>query len=204
MIRTILADDHKLFCDGLERVLADTGEFIVVHKAYNGQSLLENLPHLNFDLLVIDVEMPLINGFDTIKRIRLNNPRCTIMVLSMHEESVFLQEAFMLGANGYLVKSMDSAYLIDSLLAGCSGSKIFPESIGNVKIESPFSTREQQILRLIASGRTSEDIASQLKISELTVKTHRRNMMRKLNVNNAAKLVSKALEMGYLITSPHG
>lgn len=201
MIRTILADDHKLFCDGLERVLAESGKFVVVHKAYNGQSLLENLPHLSFDLLVIDVEMPLINGFDTIKRIRLNNPGCTIVVLSMHEESVFLQEAFMLGANGYLVKSMDSAYLIDSLLAACGGSKIFPESIGNVKAETPFSTREQQILRLIAAGRTSEEIASQLKISELTVKTHRRNMMRKLNVNNAAKLVSKALEMGYLITS---
>lgn len=202
MIRTVLADDHKLFCDGLEKVLAESGYFNVIHKAHNGQSLLEHLPELNFDLLVIDVEMPLINGFDTIKRIRLNNPDSTIVVLSMHEESVFSQEAYLLGANGYLNKSLDSSQLIDSLLRACAGSKIFPATTRPPKIESPFSAREQEILQLIASGKTSEQIAHRLKISDLTVKTHRRNMMRKLHVNNAAKLISKALEMGYLFNSP--
>ena len=201
MIKTILADDHKLFCDGLERVLADSGKFTIVLKAHNGKALLEKLPGLEFDLLVIDVEMPLINGFDTIKRIRVNNPHSTIVVLSMHEESVFSQEAFMLGANGYINKSMDSSQLIESLLKVVGGSKIFPEMTGTPKIESPFSAREREILQLIAAGKTSEQIASRLKISDLTVKTHRRNMMRKLNVNNAAKLVSKALEMGYLFHS---
>jgi two-component system invasion response regulator UvrY len=201
MIRTVLADDHKLFCDGLERVLSDSGHFTIVYKAHNGQSLLEKLPRLAFDLLIIDVEMPLINGLDTIKRIRVNNPNCTIVVLSMHEEGVFSQEAFLLGANGYLNKSMDSSQLIDSVLAACSGSKVFPMKIAVPKIQSPFSDRELQILRLIASGKTSDDIAHNLKISELTVKTHRRNMMRKLNANNTAQLVSKALELGYLYGS---
>jgi DNA-binding NarL/FixJ family response regulator len=201
MIKTVLADDHKLFCDGLERVLADSGYFTVILKAYNGKSLLEQLHGLDFDLLVIDVEMPVINGFDTIKRIRVNNPGCTIVMLSMHEESVFSQEALILGANGYLNKSMDSSQLVNSLLKACTGLKIFPETSGVPKIESPFSSREQEILQLIASGKTSEQIAVRLKISNLTVKTHRRNMMRKLNVNNAAKLVSKALEMGYLFNS---
>jgi DNA-binding NarL/FixJ family response regulator len=201
MIKTILADDHKLFCDGLERVLAESGKFTIVLKAHNGKALLEQLPGLEFDLLIIDVEMPLINGLDTIKRIRANNPRTTIVVLSMHEESVFSQEAFMLGANGYLNKSMDSSQLIESLLKVVGGSKIFPQVTGTPKIESPFSAREHEILQLIASGKTSEQIASRLKISDLTVKTHRRNMMRKLNVNNAANLVSKALEMGYLFRS---
>lgn len=201
MIKTILADDHRLFCDGLERVLAETGTFEVVLKAYNGQSLLEQVHSIDFDLLVIDVEMPLINGFDTIKRIRLNNLHCTIVVLSMHEENVFAQEAYLLGANGYINKSMGSAQLIDSLLKACSGEKIFTETIGTPKIESPFSAREHEILQLIAAGKTSEQIAFRLKISNLTVKTHRRNMMRKLNVNNAANLVSKALEMGYLLPS---
>ena len=198
MIRTVLADDHKLFCDGLEKVLSASGHFKVIHIAHNGKSLLEELPGLAFDLLVIDVEMPFINGFDTIKRIRMNNPDCTIMVLSMHEEAVFSQEAFALGANGYVNKSLDSAQLIDSLLKACAGSKVFPEAMSQKKIESPFSLREREILQLIAAGKTSEQIAARLNISELTVKTHRRNMMRKLSVNNAAKLVSKALEMGYL------
>lgn len=201
MIKTVLADDHKLFCDGLEKVLAETRRFEVVLKAYNGQALLERLPDLEFQLLVIDVEMPLINGFDSIKRIRMNNPDCTIVVLSMHEETVFSQEAFLLGANGYLNKSMDSAHLIDSLLKACGGAKIFPEHVRAPKNESPFSAREQEILQLIASGKTSEQIADRLKISNLTVKTHRRNMMRKLDVNNAAKLISKALELGYLLNA---
>lgn len=201
MIRTILADDHKLFCDGLEKVLTGTGHFKVVHIAHNGKALLEQLPFLEFDLLIIDIEMPLINGLDTIKRIRLNNPYCTIFVLSMHEELVFSQEAFMLGANGYLNKSTDTSQLIDSLLKACAGEKIFPESTGAPKIESPFSAREREILQMIAAGKTSEQIATRLKISELTVKTHRRNMMRKLHVNNAAKLISRALELGYLFTA---
>lgn len=202
MIRTILADDHKLFCDGLERVLNDSNHFHVIQKFYNGQTLLEKLPSYNADLLIIDVEMPAINGFDAIKRIRLNNNTSKIVVLSMHEESVFSQEAYMLGADAYLNKSMESMQLIDSLLKTCNGEKIFPVSATTTKIESPFSDREHEILRLIASGKTSEQIAERLKISHLTVKAHRRNMMRKLNVNNTAELIAKALEMGFLYKLP--
>jgi DNA-binding NarL/FixJ family response regulator len=198
MIRTVLADDHKLFCDGLERVLNDSGHFQVVQKFYNGQTLLEKLQTHDPELLIIDVEMPHINGFDVIKRIRLNNSTAKIVVLSMHEETVFSQEAFLLGADAYLNKSMESMHLIDSLLKTCDGEKLFPAATTTTKIESPFSDREHEILRLIASGKTSEQIAERLKISHLTVKAHRRNMMRKLDVNNAAELISKALEMGFL------
>jgi DNA-binding NarL/FixJ family response regulator len=198
VIQTILADDHKLFCDGLERVLNDSGHFHVLQKFYNGQSLLEKMPSYNADLLIIDVEMPNINGFDALKRIRLNNTSSKIVVLSMHEESVFSQEAYLLGADAYLNKSMESMQLIDSLLKACDGKKIFPPASVTGKIESPFSEREQEILRLIAGGKTSEQIADRLKISHLTVKAHRRNMMRKLNVNNTAELITKALEMGFL------
>lgn len=197
-ISVILADDHKLFCEGLERVLSESGKFKVVGKFHNGQSLLENLNNLNADLLIIDVEMPLLNGFDTIKRIRINNPTLKIVVLSMHEESVFSHEAFTLGANAYLNKSMESAALIESLLAAYDGKKIFSSFSNVTKVESPFSDREYEVLKLIASGKTSEQIAERLHISHLTVKAHRRNMMRKLHVNNAAELISKALEMGFL------
>ena len=198
MIRTVLADDHKLFCDGLERVLNDSGNFKVVQKFHNGQNLLEHIGQIHPDLVIIDVEMPLLNGFDAIKRIRLNNMQSTIVVLSMHEESVFSQEAYSLGADAYLSKSMESSQLIDSLLKACQGAKIFPPTATAAKIDSPFSDREHEILRLIASGKTSEQIAERLKISHLTVKAHRRNMMRKLNVNNAAELITKAIEMGFL------
>lgn len=199
-IRTILADDHKLFCDGLDRVLSESGHFEIVAKFHNGQSLLENIGVCKPDLMIIDVEMPKLNGFDTIKRIRVNNPNIKIAVLSMHEESVFSHEAFTLGANAYLNKSMESAALIQALLQSCDGKKIFPvfTSATVTKKESPFSDREHEILKLISTGKTSEQIAERCHISHLTVKAHRRNMMRKLNVNNAAELISKALEMGFL------
>ena len=201
MIRTVLVDDHKLFCDGLERVLNDSGQFTVIEKFYNGNSLLEKMNSLQPDLLIIDVEMPNINGFDTIKRIRSNNNSSKIVVLSMHEENIYSQEAFMLGADGYLNKSMESRQLIDSLQKACDGERLFPAAAMTTKIETPFSDREHEILKLIGSGKTSEQIAERLKISHLTVKAHRRNMMRKLNVNNAAELISKALEMGFLYRS---
>jgi DNA-binding NarL/FixJ family response regulator len=201
MIRTVLVDDHKLFCDGLERVLNDSGQFKVIEKFYNGNSLLEKVNTLQPDLLIIDVEMPNINGFDTIKRIRLNNDTAKIVVLSMHEENVYSQEAFMLGADGYLNKSMESVQLIESLQKACNGERMFAASAMTTKLESPFSDREHEILKLIGTGKTSEQIAERLKISHLTVKAHRRNMMRKLNVNNAAELISKALEMGFLYRS---
>ncbi|HYG02373.1 MAG TPA: response regulator transcription factor [Chryseosolibacter sp.] len=197
-INTVLADDHRLFCEGLERVLTESGMFVVTGKFHNGQSLLENIHRVNADLLIVDVEMPLLNGFDAIKRIRVNNPSLKIAVLSMHEESVFSHEAFTLGANAYLNKSMESAALIDALLQACDGKKIFPSFSAVTKIESPFSDREYEVLKLIANGKTSEQIAERLHISHLTVKAHRRNMMRKLHVNNAAELISKALEMGFL------
>lgn len=198
MIRTILVDDHIMFCEGLQRVLEDSGKFLVVNKFNNGQTLLENYSNADPELIVMDIEMPGMNGFDAIKRVRINNSAIRIAVLSMHEESVFSQEAAMLGADGYLNKSLDSRILIESLLKICAGGKVFPSATQAPRIESPFSEREQEILRLIASGKTSEQIAERLKISHLTVKAHRRNMMRKLNVNNAAELVSKALEMGFL------
>ncbi|MBT1705493.1 response regulator [Chryseosolibacter indicus] len=202
LIRTFIADDHKLFCDGLERVLADSGKFKIVGKFNNGQSLLERLDDDSADLLIIDIEMPGLNGFDTIKRIRLSNSVLKIVILSMHEEAVFINEAISLGANAYLSKSMESAQLIESLKQTCEGKRIFPSTSSVApKIDSPFSEREQEILRLIASGKTSEQIAEKLCISHLTVKAHRRNMMRKLNVNNTAELISKSLEMGFLFNA---
>lgn len=198
MIETILVDDHKLFCDGLERLLNESGHFRVIEKFYSGQAVLEKIQGSTPDLLIIDVQMPNINGFDAIKRIRLNNAKTKIVVLTMHEELLFSQEAKMLGADAYLNKSMESAGLIDALVRTCKGEKLFPAGAAAAKIESPFSDREYEILKLITTGKTSEQIAARLKISQLTVKAHRRNMMRKMNVNNAAELISKAMEMGFL------
>lgn len=198
MIKTCLVDDHKLFSEGLERLLAESRQFEVLRKFHNAQSLLEGLAGLEADLLVIDIEMPGMNGLDTIKRIQLNKPSAKIVILSMHEENVYMREAYELGAYGYLCKSIEAPLLIDCLLRVYNGERMFPVTPAFEKQKSSFSKREEQILKLIARGKTSEQIAAQLNISHLTVKAHRRNMMRKVVAKNSSELVTRAMEKGLL------
>lgn len=142
--------------------------------------------------------MPGLNGLDVVKRIRLSDQQIKIVVLSMHEENIFANEAMLVGANAYLVKSIESSDLIQALLSVCSGNQIFPRAEAALQFQSPLSDREHEILRLVSCGKTSDVIANELKISFLTVKAHRRNIMRKLNSRNTAELLKKAMQMGLL------
>jgi DNA-binding NarL/FixJ family response regulator len=198
-VKTILVDDHKLFCEGVEKLLNETGSFRVIAKFHDAGSLLQRISNYTPDLLVVDIDMPGLSGLDLTKRIRSTNSAIKIVLLSMHEESIFSREAATLGANAYLTKSIESSNLVSSLEKVCDGQNIFPEWKSGPHFQSPLSERETQILKLIAKGNTSEQIADELKVSGLTVKTHRRNMMRKLGVKNSAEMISRALEMGYLI-----
>lgn len=199
MIQTVLVDDHKLFAEGLERILIDSGHFDMVGKFYTGKSLLAELQHLTPQLLVSDVELGDLTGLDLIARVRLIHPEIKIVLLSMHEEPLFSNEALSLGADGYLVKSIEHARLVDALLEIAAGKKVFPPTKNSpLSKPSPLSEREMEILKLLAKGKTSGEIANALTISELTVKTHRRNMMRKLKVKNVAALITKLMELGHL------
>ena len=199
MISTVIADDHRLFAEGLERLLSASGNFKISAKFHNPKALLERINEVNPQLLILDIDMPDMSGIDVIKRVRVNNTAVKIVMLSMHEENVFLQEAASLGADGFLNKSAESSYIIESLKKICGGQKLFPKFTRPEFIsESPLSDRETQVLKLLAKGKTNEDIADEISLSHLTIKTHRRNMMRKMNVNNVAELVSKAIERGYI------
>ena len=199
MIKTILADDHQLFTDGLERLLSDTKQFSILKKFTDPYSLLNEIPSLNPDLVIIDIEFGSISGLDLIPRIRSIDKEAKIVILSMNQEHVFSQEARTLGANGYFVKNVDHDLLVESLIHICSGDNIFPTSTKKNPIRDLLlSEREIQILKLLANGSTSEDIASQLQISGLTVKTHRKNMMLKLKASNGMELIKKAFEKGLI------
>lgn len=200
MIRTLIIDDHKIFAEGLERLLTESGYFQIVEKFYNGKSLLENLPGYDPQLLIVDIELGGLTGLDLISRIRLTKPQVKIAMLSMHEDSVFANESITLGADGFLLKSMEYSVLINSLLQITQGKKIFPSARKKNQVEqvSPISDRELEILKQLVKGKTSLEISETLKISHLTVKTHRRNMMRKLKVSNVASLIRVTIERGYL------
>lgn len=199
MIKTILADDHQLFTDGLERLLSDTKQFVILKKFTDPYALLGEISMLQPQLIIIDIEFGSISGLDLIPRIRSIDKDVKIVILSMHQEHVFSQEARTLGANGYFVKNVDHDLLVESLTHICSGDNIFPTSTKKSPTRDLLlSEREIQILKLLANGSTSGDIASQLKISGLTVKTHRKNMMQKLNASNGMELIKKAFERGLI------
>ena len=198
MINTILVDDHALFCDGLERVLAETQKFCVVKKFNSGKSLLNTPIDPSVNLLIIDIEMPGINGLDAIKRLRLKNKDLKIVILSMHEEIAYSNEAAATGADAFLSKTLESSALVDLLIRINQGETVFSKQTQLKENNNLLSDREIEVLKLIAKGMTSKEIATELNISPLTIKAHRRNMIKKLKVNNSTELISKVLEGGIL------
>jgi len=200
MIQTILADDHKLFSHGLTKLLDESLHFKVIEQFARGDSLLESIDQYSAELLLLDIDIPGMNGIEILKRIRLKNTDLKIVMLSMHEENIYSREAFALGANGYLTKSIDSSQLIQLLIRVSQGERIFPAiSSFDSKVESQILSRQEvKILRLIASGKTSEEIATLLHISALTVKVHRRNMMKKLKANSSAEMISLGFNKGII------
>lgn len=198
MIKTVLVDDHRLFSEGLERLLSESHQFEVLKKFSDGRNLLEYLQHESPDLVILDIEMPSLNGLDILKRLSLTDLKSKIVFLSMHEDAIYAREAYTLGAFGLLNKSMESSLLIESLLRIYQGTKVFPNMTVKIINDSPLSDREITILKLIARGLTSEEIASQLKISPLTVKSHRKNMIQKLKAKNSNELLVKAFERGII------
>lgn len=198
MIRTVLIDDHPLFCDGIERLLADSGHFVIIGKYQRSADFLRQMTELAPDLLLIDIEMEGMDGLETIRRIRLNNHELKIAVLSMHYESVYTKEAYSSGANEYLIKSIGIDALIDALLAVIQNKKTLVNNTQNLKSASPLSPQETKIVKLIADGSSSKDIASNLNLSVFTIQTHRRNINKKLHVNNTAELIKIASATGLI------
>lgn len=125
MIRTILADDHEVFLDGLARMLTDTKEFDIIGKFNSGITLLDQFDSLYPQLIILDIEMPGISGLDVVKRIRLRNKQVKILILSMHQEIGYLLEASDLGANGFVLKSIETTRLINIIYSVLSGINFF-------------------------------------------------------------------------------
>lgn len=197
-IRTILVDDHLLFTQGLERLLNESGDFNILSKFTDGKSVLDYLQDHSVDLVILDIEMPKMNGLDVAKRIHSFTPETRVVFLSMHEDNVYAREAIALGSAGLLNKSMESNLLIDSLKKVMNGENVFPQVASRPAEDSTLSEREKTILKLMARGMTSEEISGQLRISPLTVKSHRKNMLHKLKAKNAGELLVKAFERGII------
>lgn len=190
MTRVLLVDDHTLFLDGLELLLKRlSGQYLVVGKIHEPLKAIGFMENTHVDLVLIDIEMPGVNGVDLLKRILSRFPVVKVAVITMHDEDQFIQEVMAAGGHGFLLKSWDSEDLLQKVNYLAKGIKVFPNRPKRANQSEHFSDRETEILRLLGKGRNSNEIAEELFITINTVKTHRRNMLRKLQATNTSQLL---------------
>jgi DNA-binding NarL/FixJ family response regulator len=170
-------------------VLKKSKQFHVVGKLSDPFQAIDLLSRTEAEMVLLDIQMPGINGIDLLKRILSRHPLVKVVMISMHEEDEFIQEVTTLGAYGFLSKSTDSSLMLEDLVRISKGLKVFPKRAKKAAPTEHFSERELEILRLLAKGKNSFEIAEQLFITLNTVKTHRRNMLRKLKASNTSQLL---------------
>jgi DNA-binding NarL/FixJ family response regulator len=213
--RIFLADDHALVREGLKMILAKRPDFEVVGEAGDGFELLSLLKQGPApDAIVLDISMPKLRGIEAIHEIKDLDLKVKVLVLTMHKDEDFLCQAFIAGADGYLLKedvakelfaALDSIFRGDIYISSLLGEemkgawlKIIRER-KNVRSSEMLSSREKQVLKLIAEGRSNKVIADLLCISTRTVDHHRARIIKKLNLKGTAELIRYAIAKGYVL-----
>jgi DNA-binding NarL/FixJ family response regulator len=213
MIKLIIADDHQLVVDGLQSILNQLAGFKVITTVSNGKELLKTLEIIEPDIILLDIDMPVLNGIETLKEIKKRYPHIKTIILTMHEEKSLVKKMSDLGANGFIFKNVDKEELIKALENVNKGIPYFSVSLRNEAINNDLvddaglshdykkgllTEREIEIIKLIVEGLSNKEIADKLFISPRTVDTHRTNLMKKLEVNNVAGLVRYAIRNGFM------
>ncbi len=205
MIKVLVADDHQMFIDGIYSIFSNSEEVQVIGHCLNGKEVLSQLSKLSPDVLLLDVNMPELNGLNTSIAIKNKYPDLAILVLSMYNTQEIVISLFKSGVKGYVLKNASKNELLDAIKTVHSGLNYYGVTIykdllktDSLKINNTLSEREIEIVRLIAKGNSNESIADILFLSFHTIKTHRKNMLSKLNLNNTAELVKYCSDMGLL------
>jgi DNA-binding NarL/FixJ family response regulator len=212
--RIVLADDHALFREGLKMVLSQKPECTIAGEASDGFELLKILKHgTPPDLVILDISMPRLRGIEAIREIRNINENIKILVLTMHRDENLLCEAFIAGADGYLLKENVTQELfgaMDTVLRGDSHiSSLMDQQLKDSWVKlfreqrvllpgDKLSVREKEVLKLVAEGASNKQIADSLFISVRTVDHHRAKIMEKLNLKSAAELIRYAITKGFV------
>lgn len=211
MINILIADDHQLLIDGIKATLAGIEDLIIVAEVYNGYQVIEKLDSgLPVDIILMDINMPKLDGLSCTKIVHKNYPEVRIIALSQYDEKRFVKQMVKNGASGYLLKDSGKDVLVKAIRTVHSGESYFCErlSLGlinqELKMEDTKSLfpklteREIEILRLIGKELSSQEIADKLFISFHTVESHRANLMSKAGVKNTAGLIRWATENDFL------
>ena len=207
--RILLADDHKMFAQGLRGLLED--EFELVGSVPDGSSLVEAARELEPDVIVVDISMPVLNGFDAARQLKKEGATARIIFLTMHADASLVAEAFRCGCSGYVLKQSAGEELIRAIKQVLAGNKYVTPLVAaewaqglNQQIDRTqnlrLTPRQREVLQLIIDGCTMKEIAARLGISTRTAESHKYEMMQGLGVETTAELIQYALKLGLTST----
>ena len=202
----VLADDQIMFRRGVKKILEGVDGLAVVGEADDGLELLELLKQRAPDLVILEISMPNLRGLEATREIKARYPWVKILLLTMHKTKNFLQQGLEAGADGYLVKEDADTELLRAIHTIKSGGRFFSPLLSAQLAElavqegktEPLTTREKEVVKLLAEGKSNQEIAGLLDISIFTVRRHRVNIMSKQNLNGLANIVLYAMEQGYI------
>lgn len=205
-LKILIADDHQVFIDGMSAMLSQVEGLEIVGSANNGYELVERAAELKPDLVLTDIQMPVMDGIEATAKIHKANPSIKVIALTMLNETMFIKKMLEAGASGYVIKTIDKQELIKAIHKVAAGEKHFGEEVisqlmnnfsDKKSVANPISNltkREKEILTLIARGLTDKEIAENVFLSPLTVTTHRKNILSKLGLKNKVELTKFAVE----------
>ncbi|HZU25022.1 MAG TPA: response regulator transcription factor [Bryobacteraceae bacterium] len=208
MTKILLADDHVLVRQGFKMILSAQPDLQIVGEAGNGREVLELAEKLQPDVVIMDVTMPELNGIEATRRLADVAPRARVLALSMHKDAVYVREILRAGARGYLLKDSADSDLIAAVRSIAKGEAWLSPAVSDAvltdyrrHVTDPLdllTSREREVLQMIAEGKTNKEIATALNLSVYTVEAHRGRIMEKLNLHSTGELVRFALRAGLI------
>ncbi len=193
MIRVLLADDHAVVRKGLQLFIGYEDNLTLVGEASNGEDLMELVEQQEADILLLDLDMPKMNGITAIRKIKAIAPELRIIVLTMHPEDIYGKTALQMGASGYVIKDEEPKKLIKAINEVHEGKQIFSEQIlkpGKKNKPIKLSQREIEVLKLLSTGRSNKEISEELEISDKTVSTYKLRLLNKIGAKSVVDLIN--------------
>ena len=207
-IRILLADDHGVVRQGFKMILGAQADMEIVGEAANGREAVEQAERLKPDIVVMDVAMPEPNGIEATRRLAESAPHVRVLALSMHKDSVYVRETLRAGARGYLLKDSGANDLVAAVRAVANGEGYLSPAVSNAVLDDYrrhvtnaidlLTSREREVLQMLAEGKTNKEIAATLNLSVYTVDAHRGHIMEKLNLHSINELVRFAVRNGMI------
>ncbi len=208
-IRILVADDHTLLRNGIRALLEDEQDIVIVGEAEDGREAVRLAGHLKPNVVLMDIAMPMLNGLEATRQIKREHPEINVLVLTMYDHEEYFRQMLEVGASGYIIKRAAANELVAAIRAVYNGEAVLSPAITRLLLEdylsqdslvkeddgpNALSSRESEVLQLIAEGKTSREIAEILNLSVKTVQSHRTNLMQKLGLHDRGDLIKYAIQ----------